>query len=233
MIEAREVLHDDSPDDVHAWQPVATLAAALAIAERTVRARVAAGTVERLTGPGGRSYYRVPPVTPASVAATGSHGSHGNGNAGSRHVATEEALALVVREHQTHVERLAVELGQARATVEQLERVRLAEAEAQAAKRAQLEHELAHVRQLARQIGSAAEEQLAQASATVEHERQRATRLERQADTLREQTTAFVAQARAELAHERQRRAHLEELTRAPWYAVRVKRRLRRELASA
>ena len=38
-------------------------------------------------------------------------------------------------------------------------------------------------------------------------------------------------QAARELAHERQRRAHLEELTRAPWYAVRVKRRLRRELA--
>ena len=225
MTDTREVLHDDSPGDVHAWQPVATLAAALAIAERTVRARVAAGTVERLTGPGGRSYYRVPPAERASVATDGSHGS---GIAGSRQLATEEAFALVVREHQAHVERLALELGQARAAVGHLEHVRQVEATAQAATVAHLEHELGTVRQLARAIGEqaqreqaravATEEQLAQARAQVEHERQRAA--------------AFVAQVEAERAAEQARAARLERLAQAPWYAVRERKRLRRELSA-
>ena len=208
MTDTREVLHDDSPGDVHAWQPVATLAAALAIAERTVRARVAAGTVERLTGPGGRSYYRVPPAERASVATDGSHGS---GIAGSRQLATEEAFALVVREHQAHVERLALELGQARAAVGHLEHVRQVEQEAQAAHRAHLEHELGTVRQLARAIGEQAQREQARATAT----------------------EAQLEQARAQVEHERQRAARLEAIARAPWYAVRVRRRLRRELALA
>ena len=210
MTDTREVLHDDSPGDVHAWQPVAALAAALAIAERTVRARVAAGTVERLTGPGGRSYYRVPPAERASVASVASDGSHGNGATGSRQVATEEAFALVVREHQAHVERLALELGQARATVEQLERTRRAEADAQAAHRERLEVELGSVKQLARAIGDHAQREQARATAT----------------------EAQLEQARAQLEHERQRAARLEAIARTPWYAVRVRRRLRRELSA-
>ena len=208
MNDTREVLHDDSPGDVHAWQPVATLAAALAIAERTVRARVAAGTVERLTGPGGRSYYRVPPAERASAATDGSHGS---GIAGSRQLATEEAFTLVVREHQAHVERLALELGQARATVGHLEHVRQVEATAQAATVAHLEHELGTVRQLARAIGEQAQREQARATATEEQ----------------------LAQARAQVEHERQRAARLEAIARAPWYAVRVRKRLRRELGAA
>ena len=109
MSDAREVLHDDDPHDPHAWQPVATLAAAIGIAERTVRARLAAGTVERCAGPGGRSYYRVPPAAPSASAADGN-----DAPAGSRQLAAAELFALI-REHGSRNERLALELGQARA----------------------------------------------------------------------------------------------------------------------
>lgn len=123
MHDTREVLHDDNPGDAHAWQSIATLAAELGIAERTIRARVAAGTVERMPGPAGRSYYRVPPAAQASPAAAGN-----DGTTGSRQLAAAEVFALI-REHGSRNERLALELGQARATLEQLERARLADAE--------------------------------------------------------------------------------------------------------
>ena len=205
MSDTREVLHDDNPGDVHAWQPVATLATALGIAERTVRARLAAGTVERCPGPGGRSYYRVPATSSAPSAADSN-----DGTTGSRQLAAAELFALI-REHGSRNERLALELGQARATVEQLEHVRQVEQSAQAAHVAQVEHELGTVRQLARAIGEQAQREQARATAT----------------------EAQLEQARAQLEHERQRAARLEAIARAPWYAVRVRRRLRRELALA
>ena len=205
MSDAREVLHDDDPHDPHAWQPVATLAAAIGIAERTVRARLAAGTVERCAGPGGRSYYRVPPAAPSASAADGN-----DAPAGSRQLAAAELFALI-REHGSRNERLALELGQARAAVGHLEHVRQIEQEAQAAHRAHLEHELGTVRHLAQAIGQHAQREQARANAT----------------------EAQLEQARAQLEHERQRAARLEALARTPWYAVRVRRRLRRELTLA
>ena len=205
MSDTREVLHDDNPGDVHAWQPVATLATALGIAERTVRARLAAGTVERCPGPGGRSYYRVPATSSAPSAADSN-----DGTTGSRQLAAAELFALI-REHGSRNERLALELGQARATVEQLERVRRVDAETVLANRQALEREQATAALLVHE--------LAQARAQVEHERQR--------------TAAFVAQVEAERMAEQARAARLERLAQAPWYAVRERKRLRRELASA
>lgn len=204
MSATREVLHDDNPGDVHAWQSVATLAAALGIAERTVRARLAAGTVERCTGAAGRSYYRVPATSSATSAADGNDSA-----TGSRQLAAAELFALI-REHGSRNERLALELGQARAAVGHLEHVRQVEQAAQAAHVAHLEHELGSVRQLARAIGDHAHRE--QARATVAEEQ--------------------LAQARAQVEHERTRAAHLERLAQAPWYAVRERKRLRRELAS-
>ena len=200
------------------WARAEHVAIALGVDERTIRRRVRSGALER-GGFAGRVYVRQV-SRPASQAATDTAGQHTSALSTSTGQQLEALLAAAVREHVARVEHLATELGQARATVEQLERVRQAEAEAQAAKRTQLEHELAHVRQLARQIGVTAEEQLGQARAAVEHERQRQVA-----------TEAQLAQARADAEAERQRRGRLEELTRAPWYAFRVRRRLRLELA--
>ena len=54
------ILHDDDPGTPHAWQRCGTLAAALGIAERTVRARALRGDVERMRTPGGAVYFRAP-----------------------------------------------------------------------------------------------------------------------------------------------------------------------------
>ena len=172
-----------------AWVRPEHAAAALGCDERTIRRRVRSGALVR-TELGGRVYVRqAPPLPPTSDTARPAEHEH------------ELAQAFAV------VERLALELGQARAAVGHLEHVRQVEATAQAATVAHLEHELGTVRQLARAIGeqaqreqAATEEQLAQARAAVEHERQRACRL--------------------------------EAIARAPWYAVRVRKRLRRELES-
>ena len=64
--------------------------------------------------------------------------------------------------------------------------------------------------QLARAIGEQAQREQARATATEEQ----------------------LAQARAQVEHERQRACRLEAIARAPWYAVRVRKRLRRELES-
>ena len=176
-----------------AWVRPEHAAAALGCDERTIRRRVRSGALVR-TELGGRVYVRqAPPLPPTSDTARPAEHEH------------ELAQAFAV------VERLALELGQARAAVGHLEHVRQVEATAQAATVAHLEHELGTVRQLARAIGEQAQREQARATAT----------------------EAQLEQARAQVEHERQRAARLEAIARAPWYAVRVRRRLRRELALA
>lgn len=64
-----EVFHEAATDDPHAWQPIASLAATLGIAERTVRHRTKQGTVERFTARDGRAYYRAIPEPVATTEA--------------------------------------------------------------------------------------------------------------------------------------------------------------------
>ena len=176
-----------------AWVRPEHAASALGCDERTIRRRVRSGALVR-TELGGRVYVRqAPPLPPTSDTARPAEHEH------------ELAQAFAV------VERLALELGQARAAVGHLEHVRQVEATAQAATVAHLEHELGTVRQLARAIGEQAQREQARATATEEQ----------------------LAQARAQVEHERQRAARLEAIARAPWYAVRVRKRLRRELGAA
>ena len=175
-----------------AWVRPEHAAAALGCDERTIRRRVRSGALVR-TELGGRVYVRqAPPLPPTSDTARPAEHEH------------ELAQAFAV------VERLALELGQARAAVGHLEHVRQVEATAQAATVAHLEHELGTVRQLARAIGEQAQREQARATATEEQ----------------------LAQARAQVEHERQRACRLEAIARAPWYAVRVRKRLRRELSA-
>ena len=105
----------------------------------------------------------------------------------------------------------------------------------------QLAHALVVVREQRAQLEQLAHA-LGHARATVEQlERARladaATVLDARRALEREQATAALlvrelAQAREQAAREQARAAHLEQLARAPWYAVRVRRRLRRELAT-
>ena len=177
-----------------AWVRPEHAASALGCDERTIRRRVRSGALVR-TELGGRVYVRqAPPLPPTSDTAR---------PAPEHELELAQAFAVV--------ERLALELGQARAAVGHLERVRQVEQEAQAAHRAHLEHELGTVRHLAQAIGQHAQREQARANAT----------------------EAQLEQARAQLEHERQRAARLEALARTPWYAVRVRRRLRRELTLA
>lgn len=112
------------------------------------------------------------------------------------------ALALVVREQAGRLEQLTREL-----TLAQVEAARLeATTEHQRASVARLELELANERQRVAQV----EEQLA-----------RARQVEEQ-----------LAQAREQAAREQARAERLEQLANAPWYAVRVRRQLRRELTT-
>lgn len=168
-MEAPEVLHDTPTQDVHAWQPIASLARSLKIAERTVRHRVAQGALDRLRLPDGRTYYRQPPAQ--SVSAD-------------ERKATPLAMATMAR--------MATEL--AAATRE------LVDARANAA--------------------AATATQLATAQ-HLEDERQRAQRLE---DELR--------QERQRLEDERQRLEVFARIATAPWYAFRLRRRLRRQLVA-
>jgi len=70
MTTAAELLTDRATDDPCHWQPIASLAAILGIAERTVRHRAIKGTIERLAGPNARTYYRQPPSQTATAVAT-------------------------------------------------------------------------------------------------------------------------------------------------------------------
>ena len=188
------------------WARAERVAIALGVDERTIRRRVRSGTLERGTF-AGRVYVRQV-SRPAPEAAPDSAGQPASTLSTSAAHQLEALLAAAVREHVARVEHLAAELGQTRARLEHVQAVATAQLDASAARRQAAEHELAN-------------------------ERQRAAVNERQADTLREQTAAFIAQVEHELADERQRRTRLEELARAPWYAVRVRRRLRRELLSS
>ena len=103
-MEAPEVLHDTPTPDVHAWQPIASLARSLKIAERTVRHRVAQGALERLRLPDGRTYYR----QPRAQSAAADDG-----------MATPLAIATMARMATEHARELAAatrELVEARAS---------------------------------------------------------------------------------------------------------------------
>ena len=205
-----------------AWVRPEHAASALGCDERTIRRRVRSGAFVRAEL-GGRVYVRQAPVEPLGPKAAKASVE--------REQSATAALALVVREQANRLEQLAHELAIARVAAAHLEHTadtagrELGEARAAVT---HLEHELGTVRQLARAIGeqaqreqaraTATEEQLAQARAQVEHERQR--------------TAAFVAQVEAERAAEQARAARLERLAQAPWYAVRERKRLRRELES-
>ena len=152
------------------WARPEHVAIALGVDERTIRRRVRSGALERKSF-GGRAYVRQAAAPPAGHA-----GQRPSALSTSSAAQLEAAFGVALREHTARVEHLALELGAARATVEQLEHVRQAERRA-------LELELANVRQ-----------------------------------------AAELSTARA---------ARLEALARAPWYAVRVRRRIRRELATA
>ncbi len=92
--------------------------------------------------------------------------------------------------------------------------------------------------QLAREL-TLAQVEAARLEATTAHlerelalERQRVAQVEEQLARAR-QVEEQLAQERERAAREQARAAHLEQLARAPWYAVRVRRRLRRELGAA
>lgn len=178
-----------------AWARAEHVAIALGVDERTIRRRVNAGAIERGHF-AGRVYVRQAP-RPAVQAAPDSAGQPASALSTSTSAQLEAAFGVALREHTARVEHLATELGHARANLEQLERVRQLETEAQLANRRALELELANVRQVV-------------------------TSTEAQLATVRQ--AAELSTARA---------ARLEALARAPWYAVRVRRRIRRELASA
>lgn len=183
-----------------AWARVEHVAIALAVDERTIRRRVRAGHLERGTF-AGRAYVRqasrpAPQAAPDTVSALSAASAH----------QLEALLAATVREHVERVERVALELGQARAQLAHVQ-ARAAELDASAA-RAAAEQAAADARR------EALERELAT-------ERQRA-----------EQAADAARLVNEELERERQRRNRLEELARAPWYAVRVRRRIRRELAT-
>lgn len=113
-------------------------------------------------------------------------------------------LALVVREQAGRLEQLAREL-----TLAQVEASRLEATSEQARTRAErLELELAQARE--------------QSEAQARELSARARQVEEQ-----------LAQAREQASREQARAERLEALANAPWYAVRVRRQLRRELVSA
>lgn len=114
------------------------------------------------------------------------------------------ALALVVREQAGRLEQLAREL-----TLAQVEAARLeATTEQQRASVNRLELELAQARE--------------RAAAQVEEQLARARQVEEQ-----------LAQERDRATREQARADRLEQLANAPWYAVRVRRQIRRELGAA
>ena len=173
-MEAPEVLHDTPTPDVHAWQPIASLARSLKIAERTVRHRVAQGALERLRLPDGRTYYRQPRAQSAAAADDGT--------------ATPLAIATMARMATEHARELA-------AATREIVEARASAAAATATQLATAQH--------------------------LENERQRAQRLE---DELR--------QERQRLEDERQRLEVFARIATAPWYAFRLRRRLRRQLVA-
>ena len=113
------------------------------------------------------------------------------------------ALALVVREQANRLEQLAHELALARVAA------------------AHLEH-----------AADTAGRELGEARANVNRLEQLARAIGEQAQREQAATEEQLAQARAAVEHERQRACRLEAIARAPWYAVRVRKRLRRELES-
>lgn len=170
-----------------AWVRPDELARTFGVDARTIRRRVRSGQLERMTL-AGRVYVRQAPrpAPEPEPDRTPEPAPDEPGPAG------ELATLATVREQLAQLEQLAHALGHARATVEQLERARLADAATVLDARRALEREQATAALLVREL----------------------------------------AQAREQAAREQARAAHLEQLARAPWYAVRVRRRLRRELAA-
>ena len=109
-----EVLFDRPVSDPHEWQPIESLARSLGIAERTVRHRAQAGSLERVTIPNGRTYYRAPPSSVPDTASTSPP-------------ETETASSLIVQLSTTQRDLAAAQVSAARleaehrATVERLE----------------------------------------------------------------------------------------------------------------
>lgn len=131
------IFHDGDPGDAFAWQSIGTLAATLGIAERTVRARVAAGSAERCTGPGGRSFYRLAPEGGSHGTPEGRQPAEGDEEVRRQVLAlvgdlTERYSATVAELHRER-QAAAVEAAEARllaeVAVRDVERARL-EAEA-------------------------------------------------------------------------------------------------------
>lgn len=116
------------------------------------------------------------------------------------------ALALVVREQANRLEQLAHELALARVAAAHLEHA----ADNAGRELGEARANVNRLEQLARAIGEQAQREQARATAT----------------------EAQLELARAQVEHERQRAARLEAIARTPWYAVRVRRRLRRELSA-
>lgn len=140
------------------WARPEHVAIALGVDERTIRRRVRSGALERKSF-GGRAYVRQAAAPPAGHA-----GQRPSALSTSSAAQLEAAFGVALREHTARVEHLAIELGAARATVEQLERVRQAERRA-------LELELANV-------VTSTEAQLAAARQSVELSTARSARLE-------------------------------------------------------
>ena len=111
MTATAEILHDRHTDDPTEWQPAASLAACLGIAERTVRHRVKQGTVERFRAPDGRTYYRAPEPHPATHLATGN---------------ASDSLPAIVATHLAAVATAHRELAQVRADAAHLVATHLA-----------------------------------------------------------------------------------------------------------
>ncbi len=171
-----EVLHDRPVADPCQWQPIASLAAILGIAERTIRHRVKQGTVERFTTADGRAYYR---QTPQPVATPMSGNDAGN-------------LPAILAEHLARLDAMTAALVDARTSA----------ASASATTAATLAR-------------------LDDAAATIAAERARIAALDAERQDLA-----------ARLDAERERTALAERVALAPWYAFRMRRRLRRQLAA-
>lgn len=205
-----------------AWVRPEHAARALGCDERTIRRRVRSGWYAR-TVVAGRVYIRQGPRPEPPLHPPEPEPEHVN-----ERVTT--ALAVIVREQATRLEQLARELTLARVEAARLEHEHATERERAGALAAQLTTERNEREQA--QARAATVEQLERARLA-----DAATVLDARRALEREQATAAelarqLAQARDQAAREQARAAHLEQLARAPWYAVRVRRQLRRELAT-
>jgi hypothetical protein len=182
-----EVLFDRPVSDPHEWQPIESLARSLGIAERTVRHRAQAGSLERVTIPNGRTYYRAPPSSVPDTASTSPP-------------ETETASSLIVQLSTTQRDLAAAQVSAARLETEHRATVERLETTA-----GQLETERQRVERL--------EDERQRLTASLEDERHHARQQAARLETLATLTAALTAAPWYAFGRRRQLRRQLESVT--------------------